>query len=388
MEQDAKRMKKVEHRVQRRQKIMQDEATRWQDYDTRTKENKQYWDDVRATSLKAKANLSSLPYDPVTLRTKDSIDGLQYEYEEGLMKYREQLRSKNLYGKYNANGYNPIDGRPLFKGDMPQRPMNVSQLAQQKDEKKRLDVVALLKNKILERGGRNGVRILARYFRQMDANGNGILSSDELLDALSKFGISGLSVAQVDNILSAVDTTGDGSISIDEFMNFVRGPMKLERLNVVRQAWAVLDDTNDGAVTVQDMLGKYDVSGHPRVREGRMSQEEAIQEFMKVWDKSADGVITWDEFVSYYRDLGAGIDSDVFFEQMVRNAWRLSGGEGDNLNTSRQRVLLVHKSGQMTLREVPGPIISSALPPAARLNEIKRRFRDAGVQFMDIRFAE
>ena len=81
--QDDKRVQTVNHRAARRDKIMQDEAVRWQGFDAAATKDRQRWDDIRAESLKAKANLSSLPYDPVTLRTKDSIDGLQYEYEEG-----------------------------------------------------------------------------------------------------------------------------------------------------------------------------------------------------------------------------------------------------------------------------------------------------------------
>ena len=78
------------------------------------------WNDFdRASSLKAKSNLNSLPYNPISLQTKESADGLQYEYEEGLMTYRAALRSKNLYGRYNANGYNPINGKELWDVKMP-----------------------------------------------------------------------------------------------------------------------------------------------------------------------------------------------------------------------------------------------------------------------------
>ena len=235
--QDDKRVQTVNHRAARRDKIMQDEAVRWQGFDAAATKDRQRWDDIRAESLKAKANLSSLPYDPVTLRTKDSIDGLQYEYEEGkeifvifynfvkderlkyfffymswltflffllsflnimplplfdlfyllvkflsisfrfllfiiiiigLMKYREQLRSKNLYGKYNANGFNPVNGVPLYMGDMPTRPPNVQELAVQRDAVRNTDAVSLIKKKIVEAGGMNGIRRCSKMFRLMD----------------------------------------------------------------------------------------------------------------------------------------------------------------------------------------------------------------------------
>ena len=387
-QQDNRRLQTVEHRAARRDKIMTDEAKRWQGFDAQATKDRQRWDDIRAESLKAKANLSSLPYDPVTLRTKDSIDGLQYEYEEGLMKYREQLRSKNLYGKYNANGFNPVNGTPLFMGDMPTRPPNVQELAMQRDQVRNADAVQLVKAKIVERGGMNGIRTATKMFRNMDQSGNGVISKDELIDGLSAFGITGLSVDQIDDVVRAFDASGDGSISINEFTRQLRGPIDERRVALIQQAWMTLDKAGDNAVSMQDMMSMYDVRGRPEVVQGRMTEQDAMMEFMSVWDKSGDGIVSWSEFADYYMDVSAAIADDSMFEMMIRNAWQLSGGEGQFANTTTRRVLLIHKSGQMTVREVPGGILPNNMPPAALLNTIKQRFRDAGEQFLDIKLSE
>ena len=63
---------------------------------------------------------------------------------------------------------------------------------------------------------------------------------------------------------------------------------------------------------------------------------------------------------------------------------QLSGG-GQFTQESAMRVLLIHKSGQMTVREVPGAALPSNMAPAALMNAIKRRFKDAGDQFLDIK---
>ena len=387
-QQDDKRLQTVNHRATRRDKIMTDEAQRWQGFDAAATKDRQRWDDIRAESLKAKANLSSLPYDPVTLRTKDSIDGLQYEYEEGLMKYREQLRSKNLYGKYNANGFNPVNGTPLYMGDMPQRPPNVQELAQQKDSTRNADAVQLVKSKIIERGGMNGIRTATKIFRSLDQSGNGIISKQELINGLTMLGIDGLSIDQVDDVVRAFDASGDGSISINEFTRQLRGPISERRVALIQQAWVTLDKAGNNAISMMDMMQIYDVTQRPEVVQGRMTAEEAMQEFMQVWDKSGDSVVTWEEFAEYYMDVGATIDTDDMFEMMIRNAWQLTGGQGQFANTTTRRVLLIHKSGQMTVREVPGGILPNNMPPAALMNEIKRRFRDAGIQYLDIKLSE
>jgi Ca2+-binding EF-hand superfamily protein len=382
--QDHKRLQTVNYRALRREKIMTDEAQRWQKFDAAATKDRQRWDDIRAESLKAKANLSSLPYDPVTLRTKDSIDGLQYEYEEGLMKYREQLRSKNLYGKYNANGFNPVNGQPLYMGSMPQRPPNVQELAQQKDSLRNADAIQLVKSKIIERGGMNGIRTAARIFRSLDQTGNNVISKEELISGFTMMGIDGLSIDQIDDIIRAIDLLGDGSIRISELIRQLRGSVSERRVALIQQAWATLDKNGKNAISMTEMMSVYDVNSRPEVVQGRMTAEQAMQDFLQVWGKAGDATVTWEEFAEYYMDVSGTIEKDDIFEMMIRNSWQLTGDQEQFSNTAR-RVLLIHKSGQMTVCEVPGGVLPNNMPPAALMNEIKRRFRDAGVQFLDIK---
>ena len=44
-----------------------------------------------------------------------------------------------------------------------------------------------------------------------------------------------------------------------------------------------------------------------------------------IQDKSRDGIVTWIEFLDYYKDISVGIDRDDYFELMMRNAWHISG---------------------------------------------------------------
>ncbi len=49
-----------------------------------------------------------------------------------------------------------------------------------------------------------------------------------------------------------------------------------------------------------------------------------MREFMKKWDtQNADGIITLDEFIEYFKDVSASIDRDDYFELMMKNAWKL-----------------------------------------------------------------
>jgi Ca2+-binding EF-hand superfamily protein len=98
---------------------------------------------------------------------------------------------------------------------------------------------------------------------------------------------------------------------------------------LVQLAFKKLDKTGDGVATVEDLKVNYDVSFHPKFKNGQMSKEAILSEFLSQWDTlKKDGVVQYDEFEDYYKDVSASIDDDDYFELMIRNAWHISGGEG------------------------------------------------------------
>ena len=66
----------------------------------------------------------------------------------------------------------------------------------------------------------------------------------------------------------------------------------IKRLELVDRAWGVLDKYNDGSVTMEDLMQVYDVSLHPDVWAGKITEEEAITEFAVQWDHDKSGNIT------------------------------------------------------------------------------------------------
>jgi len=48
---------------------------------------------------------------------------------------------------------------------------------------------------------------------------------------------------------------------------------------------------------------------------------------MSLWDTQViDGVVSFDEFCDYYRDVSASVDTDEYFAVMMTNAWKLWRG--------------------------------------------------------------
>ena len=59
---------------------------------------------------------------------------------------------------------------------------------------------------------------------------------------------------------------------------------------------------------------------------------------------------TFEEFCDYYKEISASIDGDDYFELMIRNAWRIAGGEGAASLKRRQRVVHQRPRGRGLLK--------------------------------------
>lgn len=166
----------------------------------------------------------------------------------------------------------------------------------------------------------NGLRGLRRMFKVMDRNGNNSLSPVEFKYAMRDYGLN-LSEIEVTQIVKHFDTNKDGQLSFDEFLRAIRGELNERRLDMVHQAYKVLDKDGSGQVTIEDIKIAYDVSFHPDFQSGRKTADEVLSDFMQVWEThKRDHIVTIEEFEDYYKDLSASIDSDDYFELMIRNA--------------------------------------------------------------------
>eukprot|EP00351_Strombidinopsis_sp_SopsisLIS2011_P005794 CAMPEP_0116879528 /NCGR_PEP_ID=MMETSP0463-20121206/11345_1 /TAXON_ID=181622 /ORGANISM="Strombidinopsis sp, Strain SopsisLIS2011" /LENGTH=141 /DNA_ID=CAMNT_0004528973 /DNA_START=1052 /DNA_END=1474 /DNA_ORIENTATION=+ len=123
-------------------------------------------------------------------------------------------------------------------------------------------------------------------------------------------------------LLAKFDRDGSGTVNFDEFLVALRGDLNENRLTYIAGAYDKLDVNKDGKVTLEDIAKLYDVSQHPDVMAKKKTPEEAYREFMSMWDtQNADGIVTFQEFCEYFRDVSASIDTDEYFAAMMVSAW-------------------------------------------------------------------
>jgi len=137
----------------------------------------------------------------------------------------------------------------------------------------------------------------------------------------------GLSESEVGKLHRYFDRDGNGKVNFDEFLLKVRGKMGGVRRKLVVHVFNLLDQAGDGngALSVGDIEKAYDTSNHPEVKAGKLSAQEALRGFVESFEGDRgnhDGIVTMEEWLTYYEALSSSIDSDDYFGTMMTSVWR------------------------------------------------------------------
>jgi len=117
---------------------------------------------------------------------------------------------------------------------------------------------------------------------------------------LAAFGLFPKKV-ELQALMKFYDVDCDGNIGYEEFLRGLRDELTERRKCMVQKAFGMLDKKGDGAITLSDVAGIYDVSMNPEFLEGRKTRDEILTDFLSNFEGRSniagaahhDGVITW-----------------------------------------------------------------------------------------------
>lgn len=154
-----------------------------------------------------------------------------------------------------------------------------------------------------------------------DRNGNGRLDADEF-DKCVTLNRLPLSPADRELLFAAFDRDRSGEIAYEEFLRELRGRLSPVRRQLVRRVFDILDRMGGsrGFITTDGIKDVYSTSKHPKVIAGQMSKQEALEEFLGMFEGKGgnrDGKVTLQEWTEYHEELSASVDSDDYFGAMM-----------------------------------------------------------------------
>ena len=131
-----------------------------------------------------------------------------------------------------------------------------------------------VKKVLIKRGG-HGIRGLGLIFRRMDNNGDKKLDRYEFQWGLKENGHD-VTPSEFERVFKYFDKNNNGKIDYDEFLVALRGDLNARRTKLVDMAFDKLDRTDDGVVTVADLVDTYNVEFHPKFKSGEMSKRDIL----------------------------------------------------------------------------------------------------------------
>lgn len=172
--------------------------------------------------------------------------------------------------------------------------------------------------------GASGIKGLGRTFKIMDDDASRSLDFKEFKKGIHDYGLM-MEDEELKDLFARLDKDNSGTLDFDEFLKALRPPMSNCRRSLISQAFRKLDKTGDCVITVEDLKGVYNVKKHSKYLSGEWTEEQCLRQFLDSFDtpNDKDGKVTEEEFVNYYSGVSASVDSDAYFDLMMRNAWKL-----------------------------------------------------------------
>jgi hypothetical protein len=127
MERDAAVNKKEQMFYNRRMVRSQNEEVRWRTIETQHQMEQRRLEEMRENHSFARANKTSMPYNPINLRYDDGHDGERLRYSDESLRYRGALRAEHLQRRMTSTGYDPITGAPIERVHVPEAPKRPGQ---------------------------------------------------------------------------------------------------------------------------------------------------------------------------------------------------------------------------------------------------------------------
>jgi hypothetical protein len=92
-----------------------------------------------------------------------------------------------------------------------------------------------------------------------------------------------------------------------------------------------LDNTNSGKIDLTDIKVRFNPNKHPEVLLGKKGEDDVAYDFLDTFEAhfsqsggKDDRLVSLEQWLQYFKIVGANIDNDDYFELMVHNSFLLA----------------------------------------------------------------
>jgi len=150
--------------------------------------------------------------------------------------------------------------------------------------------------------GESQIKALRETFMSLDENGDGLLTTAELKEGLSRCGLKEIP-EDLQKVMEGVDSDGSGVIDYTEFLAATLDKKVYMAEDVCWAAFRMFDRNGDGKIDKNEI---EHVLKDDRVKETAADAAADLAELMKTIDKNGDGEVDFQEFMQMMRGEGIG----------------------------------------------------------------------------------
>ncbi|XP_057540367.1 calcium-dependent protein kinase 33-like [Amaranthus tricolor] len=185
-----------------------------------------------------------------------------------------------------------LDHPWLKEGEASDKPIDSAVLSRMKQFRVMNKLKQLALKVIAENLPEEEIQGLKQMFANMDTDGSGSITYDELKEGLAQLG-SKLTETEVKALMEAADQDGSGTIDYIEFITATMHRYRLERDDQLYKAFQFFDKDNSGFITTDEL--------EHEMRSYGIADENCIKDILTEVDTDNDGRINFDEFVAMMR---------------------------------------------------------------------------------------
>ncbi|CAO2836281.1 unnamed protein product [Amaranthus hypochondriacus] len=180
----------------------------------------------------------------------------------------------------------------LKDGEASDKPIDSAVLSRMKQFRVMNKLKQLALKVIAENLPEEEIQGMKQMFSNMDTDGSGSITYDELKEGLARLG-SKLSETEVKALMEAADQDGSGTIDYIEFITATMHRYRLERDDQIYKAFQFFDKDNSGFITTDEL--------EQAMRDYGIADENCIKDILVEVDTDNDGRINFEEFVAMMR---------------------------------------------------------------------------------------
>ena len=253
---------------------------------------KSFQDQLNQSAWVKEFNLKKIVSSPIMIQNHNlelcSPDVFQLKRRE----YYKLLKKKSSFrlDPWEANSDHGINYDGKTEKIIPRKkPISVEVVDYSRRNSNREDVFIKFKNKLLSRGIRE-ISSISKLFKISDKNKNFKIEFNEFNRICKEYNI-GLEDDEIRYLFNKFDIDGSGDISFDEFLKCFIGGMNQFRINLIKKIFEKIDANHNGIIDIDDIKSIFNGKMHPDVKSGKIMEEQALEQFLKVFDINSNKVI-------------------------------------------------------------------------------------------------